>query len=747
MSLDKNYITVDNVPGKFISKREIQIIDGNPNISVIKIYNGRNQEFEISLKSIINQTLYNFEIIIVSHNAEEFKKYIEYLNIQDSRIRVIEYNFKNSADAKNYAIKNSNSDYICLVNEKIYLDKTYLECLNIAVVNNSRKFGFSNVIDKTKKFEMLSDSIDEIFKNRFTIYTGAYIISKDCFNNLSGFIDCENEDFELWIRLIDNEYYPVKINNYGIWSDRENIKDSAIRKSMKNIENSVEFPVDDIYNMDTFPILLSNSTKFKKTKKNLLIIFPCVVVGGADKFLLDLVRGLDKDEYEITLIFTRVSDYVWRPLFELEVYELFDLTDFARREEWAGFIEYIIRSRQIDLVFCSNSMYAYHLIPWIKTKHPDLPITDYIHAEDWTWKAGGLPRDSIAVSKFIDKTFTCTNHLKNVMKNQMNKKVDNTMPVYIGVDNEYFDSAKVNLSDYDFYKKIKKYEDKKVILFMCRLVHLKRPIFAVKVLQNLVKQDKNIVLFVVGNGECLSDMKREVEKLKLENNIEFFGMQKDVRPFYKLAKVTIVTSLTEGLTLTAYESLSMGTPVVSADVGGQKELIDDKCGKIIRKYQDYVKDLYNYDYDQNEINEYTNAILEIVNSDNYSSISNYCKDKINKKFSVKIMVDTLSNEFKKIIENGTNINREMCNNEELAERYLILYNDTFKYFKSINRTKKRNILYKCFDLIGITPILKFLIINSNILNTNEKYKLKYMLWDIPAYRFLIISIKKILRKY
>ena len=48
----------------------------------------------------------------------------------------------------------------------------------------------------------------------------------------------------------------------------------------------------------------------------------------------------------------------------------------------------------------------------------------------------------------------------------------------------------------------------------------------------------------------------------------------------KIPKLRLYAVLKEGLALTAYESCAMGVPVVSADVGGQKDLIDSSDRKI-----------------------------------------------------------------------------------------------------------------------------------------------------------------------
>ena len=142
-----------------------------------------------------------------------------------------------------------------------------------------------------------------------------------------------------------------------------------------------------------------------KDKKKLLFIIPWMVMGGADKFNLDVLKLLDKNKYEVTIITTIPTIYQWRVFFEKEAYEVFDLSTFIDEKYWNGFINYIIDSRKIDLVLVSNSSYGYASIPYIKACYPTIPIIDYIHMEEWYNRNGGYSRDSSAVNEFIDKTY------------------------------------------------------------------------------------------------------------------------------------------------------------------------------------------------------------------------------------------------------------------------------------------------------------------------------------------------------
>ena len=71
---------------------------------------------------------------------------------------------------------------------------------------------------------------------------------------------------------------------------------------------------------------------------------PWFKVGGADKFNLDLISRLDKNKFDITIVTTENSDYVWRQKFE-KYAEVFDLTSFLHRQDWPAFIHYMIKSR------------------------------------------------------------------------------------------------------------------------------------------------------------------------------------------------------------------------------------------------------------------------------------------------------------------------------------------------------------------------------------------------------------------
>lgn len=137
----------------------------------------------------------------------------------------------------------------------------------------------------------------------------------------------------------------------------------------------------------------------------------------------------------------------------------------------------------------------------------------------------------------------------------------------------------------------------------------------------------------------------------LEGTVYFSGATKEPRPYYKDAKVTLICSIKEGLALTAYESLSMGVPVVSADVGGQSDLIDEEVGALIECEQEEATDIHKKNFTEHEIGEYAKALVQILSDPELQKeMSERGRKRIVERFSIACMVSRFSNEFETLVK-------------------------------------------------------------------------------------------------
>ena len=681
-----DYFNFNFTPASKVNTR-VSINSGLPLVSVITYYS-LTEDITNTYTSLYNQTFPFFEWVIVTKSIDEKLKEIVK---KDKRVRVVLSDFCSLKEFGSIGAVNAKTDVLVMLNETDLLDITFLETAYFTLYTNKEAtFAYSRDVEFGEKNRLHNKRLtlkDELTKN---IIPRCYAIRKDKFMeaNESLNFDTNNYDWYMWLYLLSEKCVPIRMDYYGIWQKSKSKKSSfcdtdntqAMQEYVENIKSSIDvnskiiqFDDDPKLGFEDIPTPLSIGRKPivpDDDKKRLLFILPWFVVGGADLFNYNLIDGLKKKGYEITIITTKKCNYELRQKAEASVDEYFDLTTFLNQKDWAGFIYYIIKSRRINCVFISNSFYGYYALPWLKYHFMDIPFVDYIHAENWTLRNGGFPRDSNSVANYLDATFTCTKHLKEIMFKIMKRHIKNVKSVYIGTDTEFYNPERV----YEGQEELEeKYKDKKVILFISRMVHYKRPLFAIKVLQEILKVRDDVVLHLVGDGAALDDVRKYVKENSLEEHVEIFAMQKEVRKFYNVANLTLICSLREGLTLTTYESLSMGVPVVSSNVGGQKELIGDDVGYLIKPYQE-PKEQFDFDYSQEEIEEYKEKILQIFENEKTIDYKTICRNKVIKRFSIQKMINDIDKEVTKVITSGSKVDKKQCDNIEFAQRYLLVHN-------------------------------------------------------------------------
>ena len=179
------------------------------------------------------------------------------------------------------------------------------------------------------------------------------------------------------------------------------------------------------------------------------------------------------------------------------------------------------------------------------------------------------------------------------------------------------------------------------------------------------------------------------------------GNIKKTERIYAISDLSINTSIKEGLALTSYESLAMGVPVVSSDVGGQKELITDDVGVIVPCLQD-EKEIWNFDYSKQEVLNYVVAVQKIIN--NLKLYKSKCRKRILEQFTIDTMIKNMEKEFmelvqnpnKEKIENGKQLAKNTSLLKELISSYFVLCQKQYEWLcdefntKNIHRLPMKN---------------------------------------------------------
>jgi len=112
-------------------------------------------------------------------------------------------------------------------------------------------------------------------------------------------------------------------------------------------------------------------------------------------------------------------------------------------------------------------------------------------------------------------------------------------------------------------------------ILVARVSGVKRVDLFLEALHRVARARPQTSAIVVGDGPLLDDMKRLAEGLGLADRVSFVGHQSDVEAWLQRARVFVLTSDSEGLSLALMEAMLCGLPAVVSDVGDLPELVED----------------------------------------------------------------------------------------------------------------------------------------------------------------------------
>lgn len=220
-------------------------------ISVLmSVYNEELDWLKESVESILRQSYSNFEFIIVIDNpciSDVLKKYLEDMKEKDSRI-FIHYNTENLGlmNSLNIGLGLAKGEYIARMDaddiSKEYRFKVELEYLKrnkVDMVSSNRIF-----IDERGREILKGYPINKQPKKCLPytnlIVHSSVLIRTEVLKKLGGYRKFYNsEDYDLWLRVISNNYEIGIINQYLIYY--------RIRKSSMSNKNQLEQYFINIY--------------------------------------------------------------------------------------------------------------------------------------------------------------------------------------------------------------------------------------------------------------------------------------------------------------------------------------------------------------------------------------------------------------------------------------------------------------------------------------------------------------------
>jgi len=382
--------------------------------------------------------------------------------------------------------------------------------------------------------------------------------------------------------------------------------------------------------------------KVNKDKVNVLCVIRDMTLGGAERVMLNIVKGLDKEKYDFHLVAT-YRDNAWANKFAPFFKNIIVMEKRPVNQKFFNlFMNQVVEKLDIDILFTYNAAKGYRYLPSLKKHFLRVVTFDIMHAEE----SEGARIEFIDYAEYLDKRVCISKHLKNYLASRyMEKGISELynpklLVIYNGIDITPFLNG-VNLQG-QFKERMKIRPDVKIITFIGRITsEEKNPELFISVAQRFLSMtERDDVLFVMaGDGPDLLKCKNIITQHGLNKQFIFTGVLDDKGVIELLAdsEIMLVTSHNEGIPFTILESMAMKVPVISTDVGAIHEVIrDEETGFLV------VVDQFMVDSFIDKINHL------LSNSDVRELIADNAFHDIISKYTLNSMVSEYQNLFKEL---------------------------------------------------------------------------------------------------
>lgn len=306
------------------------------------------------------------------------------------------------------------------------------------------------------------------------------------------------------------------------------------------------------------------------------ILFICESVGGGvRRHLVDIIKNLPSDQFQIHLIFSsNRADEIFKG----------EMVYFKEK----GIILYDINemSREIDIRKDIKSLYKIYKIA--KNINPNI-----IHCH--SSKAGALGR---VIGILLKKRTFYTPHAY-FAQNNMTSKRKKRFFVLLEKVLAKISYMTINVSDgekqfalkekivteqkstviyngiqpIEITNNVEQKSDKFIVGTIARVDEQKNPWLFIKIAERVIEKSPNILFKYVGDGPELPKIEKYLKENNLEEKIQFLGFAK--QPEYHLSEFNIYlsTSLYEGLPYSIIEAMVLKKALVLSNVTGNNELL------------------------------------------------------------------------------------------------------------------------------------------------------------------------------
>ncbi|GLX82106.1 glycosyltransferase [Thalassotalea eurytherma] len=351
-------------------------------------------------------------------------------------------------------------------------------------------------------------------------------------------------------------------------------------------------------------------------------------IGGTETVIKNLVEGLDKDNFDVEILCIEPSIGPFGQQLIDEGYKVSHLN-------WTGGfdikvikdIRKYIRSQNVDILHC------HQYTPWVYGALASAFTTAKVI---FTEHGRFYPDSSSWKRKFINPILVgLTDHITAISKATKQALVDyefipedKIQVIYNGIKPLVADEKKIE----ELRDELNIPKGAQILGTVARLDPIKNQTMMIEAFDMVLREHPNTYLLIVGDGEEKEKLLKLVEKLAINEKVIFTGYIAKPVNHIALMDIFLLSSLSEGTSMTLLEAMSLGTPCAVTDAGGNPEVIEDKFNGFVSL--------------NDETGEFAHNILKLLDTFNKKHWNDSCLKIFNNRFQTTKMVNQYSTHYK-----------------------------------------------------------------------------------------------------
>ena len=296
-----------------------------------------------------------------------------------------------------------------------------------------------------------------------------------------------------------------------------------------------------------------------------------MAIAGTEQVIRQLVENTDPNRFECSIM---CIDGKIGELGQLLADKGFKLHTLARNPSGLDFnivkqLKNFVKKNDIDVLHCHQyTPYIYGLFASFGTKTKVI-FTEHgrFYPDTYKWKRMILNPFLSFFTASITTISKATAEALITYENFPRRKIE---VIYNGI---HFEPEKFS-KETDLRNELKINTDAKILGTISRLDPIKNQTMMIEAFYDVLQKHPNTYLLIVGDGPERPKLERLTKTLNIQNKVIFTGFKTNPQRYFNIIDVFLLSSLSEGTSMTLLEAMAFEKPSVVTNVGGNPEIIE-----------------------------------------------------------------------------------------------------------------------------------------------------------------------------